>query len=137
MNDIFSDKLYLKQINKNYDYLIGLIHSNYKPLALTSDQSVEINEEFLREFNGSDCNKQIQLLANIKNSNELWIFLSLNPTDYICQTFLEEFSRLISNSLLIKQYLCKYIQRFTLTLKYIFLFSLSCGRFSIDPWCFI
>jgi hypothetical protein len=111
-NDIFSDKSYLKQINKNYDYLIDLVHTNYTPLALSSDESVEIKEislEFLQEFNGSNHDQQIQFLSNITNPYQLWKFLSLNPTAYICQTFLEELYQLTLNSLLIKQYLCKYI----------------------------
>ncbi|CAF4100419.1 unnamed protein product, partial [Adineta steineri] len=65
--DIFSDRSYLKQINKNFDHLIKLVQTTYKPLSLSYDEKLfEINIvsfEFLQEFNGSNQNQQIQLLA--------------------------------------------------------------------------
>jgi hypothetical protein len=110
-NDIFSNKFYLKQINKNFDYLIELIQSNYKSLSLYSDESLKIKEisfEFLQEFNGSNQNQQIQFLLNINNFNQLWKFLSLNPISYDCQNFLEELYQLTLKSLSVKQHLCKF-----------------------------
>jgi len=122
-NDIFSNKSYLKQINKNFDYLIELVQSNYKPLSLSPDESLEIKEislEFLQEFNGSNQNRQVQILSSINNPHQLWEFLSLNPTSYDCQNFLEELYHLTSNSLLIKQHLGKFC--YPLLRKYFFLF---------------
>ncbi len=107
-SNIFSDKFYLKQINKNFDYLIELIQSNFKPFLLSPEEPSETKEitfEFLQEFNGSNQNQQIQLLSNVKDLNELWIFLSLNPTSYYCQNFIEELYQLTSTSLLLKQHL--------------------------------
>lgn len=109
-NNIFSNKSYLKQINKNFNYLIELVHFNYKPISLSSDKLLEPKEisfEFLQEFNGLNQNEQIQLLSRINNPEQLWKFLSLNPISYDCQTFLEELYQLTSNSLLVKQHLCK------------------------------
>jgi hypothetical protein len=104
-NDLFSNKLYLKQINKNFDYFIQLVQTTYKPLPLCSERSIKIAFEFLQEFNGTNQNQQIQLLSNINNPSQLWMFLSLNPTSYECQNFIEELYQLTSTSLAVKQHL--------------------------------
>ena len=108
-NNIFCNKSYLKEINRNFDYLIDLVHSNYTPVLLPSDQSWKIEEislESLQEFNGSNQNRQIQFLSSIHNSHQLWTFLSLNLTS--ChQTFLEELYLLTAKFLSVKQHLCK------------------------------
>ena len=109
-SNIFSNKFYLKQINKNFDYLIKLIQSNSKPLLLSSKQPLETKEisfEFLQEFNNSNQNQQIQLLSNLNELHQLWIFLSLNPTSYDCQNFIEELYQLTSTTLSVKQHLGK------------------------------
>lgn len=105
----FENKLYLKEINKNFDYLINFVHCNYTPISLSFDKLIEIKEisfEFIQEFNGSNQNEQIQLLSKMNNIEELWKFLSLNPTSYDCQNFLEELYQLTFNSLSVKQHLC-------------------------------
>jgi hypothetical protein len=111
-SNIFSDKFYLKKINKNFDYLIELIQSNSKPLLLSPEEPSETKEitfEFLEEFNGSNQNQQIELLSNVKDFHELWILLSLNPTPYNCQNFIEELYQLTSTSLSVKQHLGKLL----------------------------
>ena len=110
--DLFSNKLHLKQTNKNFDYFIQLVQATYTPLLLSSEESLgvkEISFEFLQEFNGSHANRQIQLLSDINHAHQLWIFLSLNPTSYDCQTFIEELYHLTSASLAIKQHLGKFL----------------------------
>ncbi|CAF1167831.1 unnamed protein product [Adineta steineri] len=118
--DIFSDRSYLKQINKNFDHLIKLIQTTYKPLSLSYDEKLfEINIvsfEFLQEFNGSNQNQQIQLLANINNLHQLWHFLSLNPTSYDCLTFIDELYQLTLTFSSVKQHLALHSEDFLLTL---------------------
>ncbi|CAF2632589.1 unnamed protein product [Rotaria sp. Silwood2] len=118
-NDIFSNKSYLKEINKNFSYLIELIQSTCKPLRLCSKESVEIKEmsfEYLQEFNGSNQQRQIDLLSIINNIDKLWIFLSLNPTSYDTQNFLEELYHLTFNSFQVKQHLAYHCEDFLLIL---------------------
>jgi hypothetical protein len=103
--DILSNKSYLKHINKNFNYLIKSVQTTYTLLPLPSEGSLEISDEFLQEFNGSNQTEQIQLLSNVKNLHELWKFLSLNPTSYDCQSFIEELYQLTSTSLSVKQHL--------------------------------
>lgn len=104
-NDIFSNKSYLKEINTN---LIDSIQSTYKPISLCSKESLEMREtsfEYLQEFNGSNQTRQIVLLSMIHDFDKLCLFLSLNPTSYDCQYFIEELYQLAFNSLIIKQHL--------------------------------
>lgn len=108
VSDIFSNKSYLKKINKNFVDLIELIQSHYKPLPLISKEPLERKEisfEFLQEFNGSNSNQQIELLSIINDFDKLCLFLLLNPTSYDCQNFIEELCQLSFNSLLVKQHL--------------------------------
>lgn len=108
--DLLSNRLCLKQINQNFDSVIELVQSTHKPLQLSSEEFLEIREasvEFLQEFNGTNQHQQIQLLININDSSRLWKFLSLNPTSYDTQTFIEELYQLASKSLLVKQHLGK------------------------------
>lgn len=110
-NNIFAHQSYLKKINRNYEYFIELIHSNYPPLSLPSDESFtvdKISSEFLQDFIGSNNNQQIQILSNVKCLHDLWAYLSFNGISYECQNFLEELSRLTSKFLCIKQHLCKF-----------------------------
>jgi hypothetical protein len=110
--DIFSNKLYLKQINKNFNDLIQLVQTTYLPLPLSPEESLGrkiISFEFFQEFNGSNQNEQIQFLSNVNDTQQLWTFLSLNPMSYDCQMFLEELYQLTLTSLSVKQHLGKSI----------------------------
>lgn len=124
-SNIFSNRCQLKQINPNFDRLIKLIHSNYTPIQLSSNESFEITEEnsleLLQIFNGSNENQQIEFLSNITNKQDLWTFLSNNSVSYACQTFLEELYQLTLNSLPIKQYLCKVYHCLFFIFKFIFI----------------
>ncbi|CAF3519318.1 unnamed protein product [Rotaria sp. Silwood1] len=107
-SDIFSNKSYLKEINKNFCYLIELIQSTCKPLVLSSKESLAIKDisfEYLQEFNGSNPERQIDLLSMINDLNKLWLFLSFNPISYDSQNFIEELYQLTLNSFRVKQHL--------------------------------
>ncbi|CAF1193049.1 unnamed protein product [Didymodactylos carnosus] len=84
------------------------IQTSYTPLALPRTEPLitkEISFAFIQDFNGSDEHRQLQLLSNVYDTHQLWIFLSLNPTCYNCQTFIDELYQLTSNSLSVKQHL--------------------------------
>ncbi|CAF1059802.1 unnamed protein product [Rotaria sordida] len=120
-NDFFSNKSYLKKINKNFTDLIELIQSNFKPLLLllSSKECLETKEtsfEYLQEFNGSNQNRQIDLLSMINDFYKLCLFLSLNPLSYVSHYFIEELYQLALNTLQVKQHLAFYCEDILLTL---------------------
>ncbi|CAF3544729.1 unnamed protein product [Rotaria sp. Silwood1] len=118
-SDIFSNKSYLKEINKNFCYLIELIQSTCKPLVLSSKESLAIKDisfEYLQEFNGSNQQRQIDLLSMINDLNKLWLFLSFNPISYDSQNFIEELYQLTLNSFRVKQHLAYHCEDFLLIL---------------------
>ena len=89
------------------DYVVFLQKNQSKKKFVYFD-NLWISFEYLQEFNGSNCEEQINLLAKVNYPEELWTFLSLNATSNSSQTFLEELYQLTLTQSSVKEHLCQF-----------------------------